>query len=92
MKEKGKATIADPDKIFFEATGAKAESVANNMQKFVAELLAPNKPIILFNFLHIKIQVFSCNFLSFLSCKKNDAPWRNSFVKFQKGNAIYNEI
>ena len=96
-----KATIADTEKIFSKARDArvsrptpwpasaattKAESVANSIQKSFTVLLA------LYEFVHIKIQVSSCNFLSFLYYKKNDAPWRNSFVKFQKGNAIYNEI
>ena len=101
-----KATIADPEKPSRKrrarasrptpwptsAATTKAKSDENNNQKLVTILSALKKPIILFKFLHIKTQVSSCNFLLFLSCKKNDAPWRNSFVKFQKGNAIYNEI
>ena len=56
-----------------------------------SSILALKKLIMLCKFENIKAQVSSCNFLSFLYWKKSFS-WRNSFLKFQKSNAIYNEI
>ena len=60
-------------------------SVANSIQKLATILLALNKPIILFKFANIKMQVSSRNFLSFFYCIiKKDVPTAEFFSEISK--------
>ena len=61
----------DEDSDFEDFTvPVKERKERNSIQKLVTVLLALNKPTILFKFVHIKMQVSSCKFLSFLYGKK----------------------